>query len=99
MATPQRPVFPSIAWSRRVRSQLPVLAVGARAVIVCPNTPRRLVTLTDANGTSVVGTVAEGAEVEIIAWQTGGRTGRRYQVRSSDGTFEGWLSAAHLRAR
>ncbi len=98
MAAPQRPVFPKTVWSRRLRSQLPVLAVGARAVIVCPNTPRRLVTLTDANGTSFVGTVAEGAEVEIIAWQTGGRVGRRYQVRSSDRTVEGWLSAAYLRA-
>ena len=97
MPTPPRPAFPNAAWSRPLGSQRAPLAVGAHAVVVCPNAPLRRVPLTEANGTGCVGTVADGTEVEIVAWHARGQTGWRYQVQSSDGTMEGWLSAAHLR--
>jgi len=97
MAAPQRPTFPAASWPKRRRPQLPVLAVGGRALVVCPNEPVHRVALTEANGTGAVGTLADGAEITIVAWHARGSSGWRYQVRSSDGTVEGWLSAVNLR--
>jgi hypothetical protein len=56
------------------------------------------VTLTDATGNTTVATLAEGAEVEILAWQPLGPGGMRYRIQPVGGSVEGWLSAVHLAA-
>jgi hypothetical protein len=57
------------------------------------------VTLTDDSGTNVLATVADGVEVEILAWlpRRGGDT--RYRVTPTGGGVEGWLGAASLQPR
>jgi hypothetical protein len=80
------------------RSTGPVLSVGRRVFV---NSNSRSagddrVALTDEAGTTVRGTLADGAEVEILAWRPRGATGPRYRVHSEDGR-EGWLPADNLR--
>jgi hypothetical protein len=55
------------------------------------------VTLTDIEGTTPLATVADGLEVEILAWKPFGAGGIRYRVLSTKGGVEGWLGAASLR--
>jgi len=57
------------------------------------------VTLTDSDGTTPLATVADGAEVEIVAWQPRGAGGTRYRIKATSGGMQGWLAAANLRAR
>jgi hypothetical protein len=74
----------------------PVLAVGARAVVTCAAGKAAHVALRD-HGERELATVADGEEVEILAWQPHGAGGTRYRVLGRNG--EGWLGAVHLRAR
>lgn len=80
------------------RSTGPVLSVGRRVFV---NSSSRSasddrVPFTDEAGTSIRGTLADGAEVEILAWRPRGATGPRYRVHSTDGR-DGWLPAENLR--
>jgi hypothetical protein len=77
----------------------PVLGIGSRVLVASRNGRSGHVTLTDDNGTSAVATVADGVEVEILAWRPrrGGET--RYRVVSTSGGVEGWLGATSLRPR
>ena len=77
---------------RRARA---VLSVGRRLFINCPGVPRS-VALTDDAGRSI-SALADGAEVEIVAWRPRGGSGTRYRVRSTRDRCEGWLAAEELR--
>jgi hypothetical protein len=57
------------------------------------------VRLMDAAGTNAIATVADGAEVEILAWhpRRGGET--RYRVVQTTGGVEGWIGATSLKPR
>ena len=41
--------------------------------------------------------LADGAEVEILAWRPPGARGTRYRVRAQQDGHEGWLAADALR--
>ena len=101
MAAPQRPFFPQSHGVQppRPRSSSPVLAVGHRVLVSCPGNGTHGVTLTDSDGTTPLATVADGAEVEIVAWQPRGAGGTRYRIKATSGGMQGWLAAANLRAR
>ena len=74
-----------------------VLAVGRRVFVACvPFGPGRA-TLTDELGTKPLRTLADGTEVQIVAWRPRGAAGTRYRVRCPPDDFEGWLPARNLR--
>jgi hypothetical protein len=101
MPLPRGPRFPMFAGVRppSTPKDPPVLGVGRRVVVTCRKNGSDRVTLTDENGTSALATVADGVEVEILAWRPrrGGDT--RYRVVSTTGGVEGWLGAASLKPR
>ena len=76
-----------------------MLGVGSRVLVTSGNGRSDHVTLTDDSGTSMLGTVASGVEVEIVAWRPrrGGDT--RYRVVTTRDRVEGWLGAASLQPR
>jgi hypothetical protein len=82
----------------RSRPTVPILAVGRRVFVTCPSESTRHVTVTDSTGNTALATLADGAEVEILAWQPRGSGGTRYRVRLAEGAIQGWVSAANLRA-
>src|SRR5262245_41225692 len=74
----------------------PVFAVGGRAIVTCHS--GEVVMLTDEGGTSLRTGIADGMEVEVLAWRP--RPGAtRYNVMSTDRQLEGWVSAMSLKAR
>ena len=77
----------------------PVLGVGSRVIVACRATGADRVTLLDASGTSALATIADGIEVEILAWSPRRGAETRYRVVSTKGGVEGWLGAGSLRAR
>ena len=81
----------------RTRGSALVFAVGRRAFVVCAAAQLAGVTLTDDSGATALGTLRDGAEVEIVAWRPLGSRGTRYLVRSSREGIEGWLGVADLR--
>jgi hypothetical protein len=101
MPLPRGPRYPTFAGVRppATPKDRAVLAVGWRVVVTCRNGGSDRVTLTDDSGTSALATVADGVEVEIVAWRPrrGGDT--RYRVVSTKGGVEGWLGAASLQPR
>jgi hypothetical protein len=76
-----------------------VLAVGWRVLVVSPAGRGRRVTLTDSDGTTAVGTLADGAEVEILAWRPRRSGTTLYRIRPTGGDTEGWLSGANMKPR
>lgn len=98
MAAPQRPFFPQPNTFQAPRGGgRTVLAVGRRVLVTCPASGNGRVTLANANGTTVLATLPDGAEVEILAWQPRGPGGTRYWIRSRD-DVNGWVAADNLRA-
>ena len=99
MPIPQRPFFPQTSGTHPPRPQAgtPVLAVGRRMLVNCPGDGMRRVTLTDGNGSTALATLADGTEVEIVAWHPRGAGGTRYRIRATAGGIQGWLAAADLR--
>jgi hypothetical protein len=75
-----------------------VLSVGRRVFVNASSRGASgdRVALMDEAGTTICGTLADGAEVEILAWRPRGATGPRYRVHSEDGR-DGWLPAENLR--
>ena len=72
-----------------------VFAVGGRAIVSCPGGAR--VMLTDEDGRNSLSAVADGVEVEVLAWRP--RPGAtRYHVISTDRQHEGWVAATSLKA-
>lgn len=92
--------FPMFAGGRPPTPKAPPsLGVGSRAHVMCSAGESAGVTLTDDSGTSVLTTVADGAEVEILAWRPRRGADTRYRVVSTGGGIEGWLGAKNLRPR
>jgi len=80
------------------RDTRPVLSVGRRVFLNCPKGDHRRVTLTDDAGQSTRHSLADGVEVEILAWRPRAPGGARYRVQVMGGDrIEGWLGAADLR--
>ena len=75
----------------------PVMAVGQRVFVNSAGNRSGSVTLADVSG-KVLSTVhlADGIEVEVVAWRPCGVSGTRYRVREPHGA-DGWLPAENLR--
>ena len=70
-----------------------ILSIGRRAYVNC----RGRVALADDDGRLSENSLADGAEVEIVAWRPRGAGGTRYRVHARQGGHEGWLAADALR--
>lgn len=82
----------------RSRDTHPVLSVGRRVFLNCPKGDHRKVTLLDDAGQNTRHSLADGVEVEILAWRPRAPGGARYRVQVMGGErIEGWLGAADLR--
>jgi len=81
--------------STRVRG--PVFAVGRRVSVAAEGTFPARVTLMDESGATALANLADGAEVEILAWRPGGSRGVRYRVRATENGAEGWVAVGSLR--
>lgn len=82
----------------RSRDTHPVLSVGRRVFLNCPKGDHRRVTLMDDAGQNTRHSLADGVEVEILAWRPRAPGGARYRVQVMGGDrIEGWLGAADLR--
>jgi hypothetical protein len=79
-----------------VRAGAFVLAVGRRVYVARSEDGPGGVTLTDDTGTNALATLADGHEVEILAWRPRG-AGTRYHVRSTHDGLEGWVAVGNLR--
>lgn len=84
--------------SRSSRSSGPVLSVGRRVFVNCPRDRHSRVVLLDDAGRTTTSGLADGAEVEILAWKPRGSGGPRYRVHSTQGGLEGWLGGDDLRS-
>jgi hypothetical protein len=78
----------------RVRG--PIFAVGQRVSVKASGGFPPRVTLKNASGRAACGTLADGSEVEILAWRPGGSRGTLYCVRCTGSGIEGWLGVASL---
>jgi hypothetical protein len=96
MAIPQRPFFPqsNAGHPSRPQGSFPVLAVGRRVLVNGNGDRTRRVTLTDPTGTTAIGLLADGTEVEILAWQPRGAGGTRYRIRTTADDVQGCRAAA-----
>jgi len=91
-------LFPSRSRSAQPPSRsTPVIAVGQRVYVNCPGNRSGSVILGDASG-KVLSAVhlADGVEVEVIAWRPRGSSDARYRVRASADGADGWLPADNL---
>ncbi len=73
-----------------------MIAIGHRAVVTTRNSGADRVTVTDEDGVDTVTTVADGLEVEVLAWRPRRGGGTRYRILAKD--VEGWIGAASLEA-
>jgi hypothetical protein len=76
-----------------------VLAVGQRVFVNCGASRNASVALGDESG-KVLSAVhlADGVEVEVIAWRPRGATDTRYRVRRPSDGADGWLACINLRS-
>ena len=82
---------------RLERAELPepsyVFGIGSHAFIANQTGD---VSLDDGNGGAAVAKLADGVEVEIVAWRPR-RTATLYHVRATESRVEGWLCVTSLR--
>ena len=91
---------PFQSWFRAappVRTQASVFAVGRRVYVACAGDRLGHVALTDDAGADALTRLADGTEVEILAWRPRGSDGTRYCVRSTCNGVMGWLPVDNLR--
>ena len=81
-----------------VRTQASVFAVGRRVYVACAGDRLAHVALTDDAGAPARTGLADGTEVEILAWRPRGFHGTRYRVRATCDGLEGWLAVDNLRS-
>jgi hypothetical protein len=79
-----------------VRARGPVFAVGRRVYVASARDRPACLTSTDDGSGGVLATLADGTEVEIVAWRPRS-SGTRYRVRSTRAGVEGWLAAVSVR--
>jgi len=93
-------LFPSRGQSvpRPPSRSIPVIAVGRRVFVNCPGNRWGSVGLVDERG-KVLSAVhlADGVEVEVVAWRPRGAGDALYRVRTPSDGADGWLPAANLR--
>jgi hypothetical protein len=76
----------------------PSIAVGQRVFVNCPEGRSGSVVLVDATGKIFSAVqLADGAEVEIVAWRPRVSGDAHYRVRASSSGADGWLPATNLR--
>jgi len=80
-----------------VRERESVFAVGRRVYVACVGERLAHVALTDDGGADARTVLADGTEVEILAWRPRGSRGTRYRVRATRDGREGWLAVDNLR--
>lgn len=84
----------------RERKIAPVFCVGWRAFVNWPQAagePPSPVPVSDSFGKSVDNDLADGQEVEIVAWRPRSRESALYHVRRSADGQEGWIDVQCLR--
>ena len=79
------------------RTRASVFAVGRRVYVACAGDRLAHVALTDEAGADAHSRLADGTEVEILAWRPRGSHGTRYRVRATRDGREGWLAVDNLR--
>ena len=87
-------ILPEGAFPRRDGGH--IFAVGHSAFANDPGGRKGIVVLTDASGKVAVGHLADGDEVEIIAWLPR-RGATLYQVQVNEQRIDGWLRVTNLR--
>ena len=80
------------------RTRASVFAVGRRVYVACAGVRLAPVELTDDAGADARTRLADGTEVEILAWRPRGSHGTRYRVRATRDGREGWLAVENLRS-
>src|SRR4051812_42791119 len=76
----------------------PVIAIGQRAFVNSAGSRSGSVALADVSGKIVSNVhLADGAEVQVVAWRPRGSNETRYRVQAPDGV-DGWLPAENLRS-
>jgi hypothetical protein len=81
-----------------VRTHASVFAVGRRVYVACAGDRLAHVALTDDAGADARSRLADGTEVEILAWRPRGSNGTRYRVRATREGLEGWIAGNNLRS-
>jgi hypothetical protein len=78
----------------------PAIAVGQRVFVHSPNGRQGLVSLSDQDGKDLRAAVrlADGLEVEVVAWRPRVAGDAHYRVRAPSNGADGWLSAVNLRS-
>jgi hypothetical protein len=81
------------------RRALPVIAIGQRVFVNCPESSgSETLFLGDETGKVISAQrVADGLEVEVIAWRPRGANETRYRIRVPSTGADGWLPADNLR--
>jgi hypothetical protein len=77
-----------------------VIGVGSRAYVHWAPpaaSPTQGVPIVDGTGRMLANDLADGQEVEILAWRPGSREGLSYQVRRTGDGKEWWIAATYLR--
>jgi hypothetical protein len=85
-------------WCRaapRSRAHASVFALGRRVDVACARDRLAHAALTDDAG-QCAGPLADGTEVEILAWRPRGSDGTFWRVRSTRKGLEGWLAGGQL---
>jgi hypothetical protein len=81
-----------------VRRRTAVFAVGQRVYVACARHRPAHLALTDDAGADARSRLADGTEVEILAWRPRRDGDTRYRVRSTRNGLEGWLAVDNLRS-
>ena len=98
MPDPGRPYLPAFARipPPRMAGDALVLCVGSRGVVRADGS-KGSVTLMSEDGLTPLATLADGVEVEVVAWRPRRAGGTMYCVRQTSGVAEGWVAAVSLR--
>jgi len=91
--------FRSRSIPRPPSRSTPVIAVGRRVFVHCPGSRSGSVVLADESG-KVLSAVhlADGVEVEVVAWRPRVAGDAHYRVRAPSNGADGWLPAVNLRS-
>jgi hypothetical protein len=84
----------------KAKSAVAPLCVGWRAFVHWPQppgAPPKPVPLLDDTGRALASDLADGQEVEILAWRPRSREGTSYRVRRISDNGEWWIAASFLR--